>query len=332
MFNIKDIAFELSDKWAGFPKDNFRLLQAINENKITNVIFLSGDTHTSGVDNGKNSMIPEMMAGPLDIKNMGFVSLMESFGVFVFNSGGHTSNLPESEFGNAYGRVTVFNADSVLLESVSENGNVLGKTTVKNGYLPQTIAATVAPSILNFDSVAVGTSKLSVFILLNTSTEDLVITQIQSSNPNFSVLPAPGTITINPGAKKIIVVYYVPHLAPNKGTYDDCLISFVSNVNGGLTPVYCKGIPFTPNSVDEKNIVSSFALYQNYPNPFNPSTVISWQLAVGSYVKLKIFDVLGNEIATLINEEQQAGNHSYKFDATNNPQLTTNTLSSGIYF
>ena len=332
MFNIKDIAFELSDKWAGFPKDILRLLNAIDENKIKNVIFLSGDTHTSGVDNGKNSMIPEMMAGPLDIKNMGFVSLMERFGVFVFNSGGHTSNLPESEFGNAYGRVTVFNADSVLLEAVSENGNVLGKTTVKNGYLPQTIAATVAPSIVNLDSIVVGTSKWSAFVILNPGTEDLVITQVQSSNPNFSVMIFPGTFKIKPGEKKIIPIYYSPHLAPNQGTYDDCYISIASNVIGGLSPVYCKAIPFTPNSVDEKNKISSFALFQNYPNPFNPSTVISWQLAVGTYVTLKIFDVLGNEIATLINEEQQAGNHSYKFDATNNPQLTTNTLSSGIYF
>lgn len=332
MFNIRDIAFELSDKWAGFPKDNFRLLKAINENKITNVIFLSGDTHTSGVDNGKNSMIPEMMAGPLDIKNMGFVFLMERFGVFVFNSGGHTSNLPESEFGNAYGRVTVFSADSVLLEAVSENGNVLGKTTVKNGYLPQTVAATVAPTIINFDSVTVGTSKWSAFIILNPATEDLVITQVQSSNPNFTVMIFPGTFTIKPGEKKIIPIYYAQNLTPNQGTYDDCYISITSNVSGGLSPVYCKAIPFTPNDVNEENIISSFALNQNYPNPFNPSTVISYQLAVNSKVNLKIYDILGNEVATLVNEEQVAGNHTYKFDASNNHQQTSNTLSSGVYF
>jgi len=326
MFNIRDIAFELSDKWAGFPKDNFRLLKAINENKITNVIFLSGDTHTSGVDDGKNSMIPEIMAGPLDIKNMGFVSLMERFGVFVFNSGGHTSNLPESEFGNAYGRVTVFNADSVLLEAVSENGNVLGKTTVKNGYLPQTIAATVAPSIINLDSVVVGTSKLSAFVIVNPGTEDLVISQVQSSNPNFSVMIFPGTFTIKPGEKKIIPIYYTQNLAPNHDTYDDCYISIASNVNGGLSPVYCKAIPFTPNSVDEKNIISSFALYQNFPNPFNPSTVISYQLAVNSKVSLRIYDILGNEVITLVNEEQIAGFHNYELGIRNYE------LSSGVYF
>ncbi len=331
MFNIKDIAFELSDKWAGFPKDIFRLLKAIDENKITNVIFLSGDTHTSGVDDGKNSLIPELMAGPLDIKNMGFVSLMERFGVFVFNSGGHTSNLPESEFGNAYGRVTVFNGDSVLLEAVSENGKVLGQTTVKNGYLPQTIAATVAPTIINFDSVAIGTSKWSAFVILNPGIEDLVITQFQSSNPNFTVMIFPGAFTIKPGEKKIIPIHYTRQFTPTHDAYDDCNISITSNVSGGLSPVYCKAIPFTPNRVDEKNIISSFALYQNYPNPFNPSTKIKYQIPNNksqNFVTLKIFDVLGREITTLISENKQPGLYELEFGISDLGFKS----SSGVYF
>ena len=67
-----------------------------------------------------------------------------------------------------------------------------------------------------------------------------------------------------------------------------------------------------------------FLLSQNYPNPFNPSTVISYQLPVSSNVTLKVFDVLGNEIATLINEEKPAGSYEVNFNAS--------ILSSGIYF
>ncbi|MCK9211877.1 MAG: T9SS type A sorting domain-containing protein [Ignavibacteriaceae bacterium] len=83
----------------------------------------------------------------------------------------------------------------------------------------------------------------------------------------------------------------------------------------------------------EKNnttIPSAYKLEQNYPNPFNPETVISWQLAAGSFVTLKVYDVLGNEVATLVNEEQPAGSYQVNF----NTQLTTNNkqLSSGIYF
>ncbi len=78
------------------------------------------------------------------------------------------------------------------------------------------------------------------------------------------------------------------------------------------------------------DLPTSFQLNQNYPNPFNPETVISWQLPTDSYVTLKLFDVLGNEVATLVNDEQKAGLHKYKLVsaiAGKNYQLT-----SGVYF
>ena len=67
-----------------------------------------------------------------------------------------------------------------------------------------------------------------------------------------------------------------------------------------------------------------FSLEQNYPNPFNPSTVISWQSAVSSYVTLKVFNVLGKEVATLVNGEISSGEHSIQFNAEQ--------LPSGVYF
>jgi hypothetical protein len=81
-------------------------------------------------------------------------------------------------------------------------------------------------------------------------------------------------------------------------------------------------------SVDEKlareRTTSKFALEQNYPNPFNPSTEISFQLPVRSLVTLTIFDVLGREIATLINGEKSAGSHTIEWNAA--------SMSSGVYF
>ncbi len=67
-----------------------------------------------------------------------------------------------------------------------------------------------------------------------------------------------------------------------------------------------------------------FYLFQNYPNPFNPSTKISYSIPQTSFVTLKVYDILGKEIATLVNEEKQVGNYEINFDAKN--------LSSGVYF
>lgn len=68
----------------------------------------------------------------------------------------------------------------------------------------------------------------------------------------------------------------------------------------------------------------SFKLFDNYPNPFNPTTLIRYQVPIVSKVNLKVYDILGNEIRELVNEEKPAGNYQIKFDAKE--------LSSGIYF
>jgi hypothetical protein len=75
----------------------------------------------------------------------------------------------------------------------------------------------------------------------------------------------------------------------------------------------------------EKNkIPTTYELAQNYPNPFNPTTVISWQSPVSSHQTLKVYDVLGNQVATLVDEFREAGMFEITFRASN--------LSSGIYF
>ncbi|MDP2303669.1 MAG: T9SS type A sorting domain-containing protein [Ignavibacteria bacterium] len=68
---------------------------------------------------------------------------------------------------------------------------------------------------------------------------------------------------------------------------------------------------------------TEYALFQNYPNPFNPMTTITYQIPKEGLVTLKIYDILGKEVATLINEEKQAGKYSIDFNASK--------LSSGVY-
>ena len=69
---------------------------------------------------------------------------------------------------------------------------------------------------------------------------------------------------------------------------------------------------------------AEYSLDQNYPNPFNPSTRISFSLAVDSKVSLKIFDILGQEVASLVNQDLTAGVHNYDFNAAG--------INSGVYF
>jgi photosystem II stability/assembly factor-like uncharacterized protein len=75
---------------------------------------------------------------------------------------------------------------------------------------------------------------------------------------------------------------------------------------------------------NDENILRDYKLFQNYPNPFNPTTKISWQSPVGSWQTLKVYDILGREVETLVNEYKPAGKYEATFDGSN--------LASGVYF
>ncbi|HMN24474.1 MAG TPA: T9SS type A sorting domain-containing protein [Ignavibacteriaceae bacterium] len=78
----------------------------------------------------------------------------------------------------------------------------------------------------------------------------------------------------------------------------------------------------------EINVPSKFSLEQNYPNPFNPNTIIQYSISSRQFVSIKVFDVLGKEVATLVNEEKNAGNYNIEF----NPESSIKNPASGIYF
>ena len=107
-------------------------------------------------------------------------------------------------------------------------------------------------------------------------------------------------------------------------------IQFINANNGWLVGANGNILKFQSgtsnifNNELTENSPSNFKLYQNYPNPFNPTTKISWQSAVGSWQTLKVYDVLGNEVTTLVDEYKPAGNYEVEFNA--------NKLPSGVYF
>ena len=97
-------------------------------------------------------------------------------------------------------------------------------------------------------------------------------------------------------------------------------VLFASAENMG---VYRTTSAVTSVDENESGVVNNFSLEQNYPNPFNPSTKIQYAISNKQFVQLKVYDVLGNEVATLVNEFKPAGSYEVNFNAAK--------LSSGVY-
>ncbi len=102
------------------------------------------------------------------------------------------------------------------------------------------------------------------------------------------------------------------------------IYGYAVSSDGNVIKLIDSVLIITGSNNNSSKIPEKYALEQNYPNPFNPSTIINYQIPAGSFVKLIIYDVLGREIKTLVNEKQDAGNYHVEFDGSG--------VSSGVYF
>jgi len=144
------------------------------------------------------------------------------------------------------------------------------------------------------------------------------ITATETNNQGFTIERSSGN--------EFTEVGFVPGYGTSAETH---AYSFTDiNVNPGTYTYRLKQIDFDGTyeyftTEVEVSAPKTFALDQNYPNPFNPSTQIAFRLAIDSKVSLKVFDVLGQEVATLVNSNLVAGGHTINFDAS--------ALNSGVY-
>jgi hypothetical protein len=116
----------------------------------------------------------------------------------------------------------------------------------------------------------------------------------------------------------------IPDVALIKFTIDSSLSSNKLHQGSKWYIDYLFFGPLSDVEDEQTDIPNTFYLNQNYPNPFNPSTKISWQSPLGSWQTLKVFDVLGNEVATLVDEYKPARRYEVEFNAA--------ALPSGVYF
>jgi hypothetical protein len=124
------------------------------------------------------------------------------------------------------------------------------------------------------------------------------------------------------------IIYFLPNEVPNWAIITISIIDPSGTTSGHIgSTMWVDGLELIVVGVDDSEgnlTVNEFMLRQNYPNPFNPTSTIKYQIPEVSFVTIKVYDVMGNEIATLLKKEQPQGNYEIEFDAT--------ALPSGIYF
>ncbi len=158
-----------------------------------------------------------------------------------------------------------------------------------------------------------------------------------------------GTLTLNGNAPGMTDIFascsdtgYIRTMTDNSGYFEFKVTDKISNyaiyagqipqgyindsivVHAGDTTANLNLLTLTDVRQTDLNVPKNYSLSQNYPNPFNPSTVIKYQIPNSTFVSLKVYDILGNEVGTLVNETMNTGSYEIKFDGSN--------LSSGIYF
>lgn len=132
------IAASLSSMWFAFPETQSILLNFCNENKIKNVIVLSGDAHTAAIDDGSNAGFPELMAGGLAQKNSKLAAIINNnLQLNLWNQGGQ--GIGNTNFNDALGKVEVNGNSSVKLSCIDKYGNVICSYEVKDGFIPEKI-------------------------------------------------------------------------------------------------------------------------------------------------------------------------------------------------
>jgi len=115
----------------------------------------------------------------------------------------------------------------------------------------------------------------------------------------------------------------------NKSAYPACHCTQSFGAFGTILKFEDGGVTFVEEK-DEFTSLNAFSLYQNYPNPFNPTTKIRYEIIARTYVTLKVYDILGNEVVTLVDEEKTPGEYTISFNALHLPSgMYLYTLQAG---
>ena len=187
----------------------------------------------------------------------------------------------------------------------------------KKGYVMSQFARFVRPGFFRID--ATRNPQTGVYITAYKDSSKIIIIALNNSS-----LSKEQTFTLQGGSVSKFTPY-ITSVTKNCIQEDDITVSgnsFTVNLDPSTITTFIS--EYSPVDVgDFSKTPDEFHLFQNYPNPFNPSTTLSWHAPVSSRQTLKIYDILGNEVATIIDEFRPAGTYEVKFEA--------GKLTSGIY-
>lgn len=189
-------------------------------------------------------------------------------------------------------------------------------TVIPNITKPEISAS---PFNIRFDTLAVNDTANYFLSLFNYGTGSLNISSVTSSASQFTVENFPAVISPNDFAYARIK--FRPDQINQTFTSSITITNTDSTITVNVTG-YSNGVVGVTTITSE--IPFQYSLQQNYPNPFNPSTKINYSLPNAQYTILKVYNALGNEVATLVNQKQSPGSYSVNFDAS--------TFPSGIYY
>ena len=217
----------------------------------------------------------------------------------------------------------------IAISEVTNNGTIAFQLSMPDSFVNyrafrfpwRTNLFVANPDSIFFESVPPGDSATITFSLQSNSSDSVLITSFYNKNdfysvenpvpfvvPPFSSIPV--TVKFKPGKEG----YFKDYLHINSDTETSRIAQVM--ILAGRTDS-------TISSVDDKKTLTGFRLEQNYPNPFNPATKIKFSTAATEMTSLKVYDLLGREVATLINKELEPGNYSLTFNGEN--------LPSGVY-
>jgi len=184
------------------------------------------------------------------------------------------------------------------------------------------------PRSISFGDVLVGEHLARLFVLRNTGIVPLLVSEIQSPPPfttDFS-----GSQIISPGAWITVHVTFSPD---SERVYEDSLTVLSIAAEGPLyVTVSGRGVPEDIAGQEPSLLPVRFELSQNFPNPFNPATHFEFGLPRDAHVKLALYDLLGREVAVLMDGELSAGYHQVTWDGGGFPSGVYLAVMSGDGF